>query len=697
MADYELTPGQLVAEYRIEKKIGEGGFGKVYAAVHPVIGKAAAVKILNPDLARSPEIVSRFVDEARAVNQIRHRNIIDIFAFGTLPTGIHYFIMEMLDGMPLDSYVEKHGPLDPAHALSLLWPVGRALVAAHKAGIAHRDLKPENVFLTMDADGAIFPKLLDFGIAKLLHEGEMASRTRTGAMMGTPYYMSPEQCRGVGVDQRSDIYSFGIMTHEVLTGKKPFVADNMMDLLMKQLSEMPPPMSRVRGDLPAALDAPVLHMLQKSAADRPQTMQGALDELAAAARSVGIDLPMGAQASMLPSTPRSSQPQTPQPMQTGPSTTSAPQMDTAAWLARGSGEGTRPPSNPGTTPAPAATAPSHLTPSGHGAPPQVAYPTPSPSYPGHTPSAPSYGGTPVYPSAPSYPTGIPQQPAAKSSSGVAVLVAVVGGLFGIGVLILGLLFIIGISISGTRIRDGAPIAGTAYGRDVSATFNLAFTAPNETQPRTTAELRIRRQSQILVRGAQGQIVTAAEVKYGEASTYTRIGSDPASTLSAPVSNQSYLVTSQGEHVNVVHSDGSAAADHEIDQVLADSDGIFLPSSEAFGRELETGDSVIIDSDDALMLLGLGDSEEGVTVQASGVSLKLVSVDENKATFRMTGTFIQDGGNPRMHLESTLTGDMTIDTRLGLPIHASLTGPINGTLSAPQGTLGISGTLHVESR
>jgi serine/threonine protein kinase len=182
----------------------------VYAAVHPVIGKAAAVKILNPDLAKNQEMVQRFVDEARAVNQIRHRNIIDIFAFGTLPNGLHYFVMELLEGMSLDAYLEKHAPLEPGHALAILWPVGRALVAAHKAGVAHRDLKPENVFLTFDQDGGIFPKLLDFGIAKLLNESEMVHRTRTGVMMGTPLYMSPEQCRGSGVDHRSDIYSFGL-------------------------------------------------------------------------------------------------------------------------------------------------------------------------------------------------------------------------------------------------------------------------------------------------------------------------------------------------------------------------------------------------------------------------------------------------------------------------------------------------------
>ena len=171
--DYDLTPGQMVGEYRVERKIGEGGFGKVYAAVHPVIGKAAAVKILNPELAKNDEMVSRFVSEARAVNQIRHRTIIDIFAFGTLPGNLHYFVMELLEGATLDSYLKKQGPLSPELAFQILWPIGRALVAAHKAGITHRDLKPENVFLTFDQDGGIFPKLLDFGIAKLLHESEI--------------------------------------------------------------------------------------------------------------------------------------------------------------------------------------------------------------------------------------------------------------------------------------------------------------------------------------------------------------------------------------------------------------------------------------------------------------------------------------------------------------------------------------------
>ncbi|HRI71204.1 MAG TPA: serine/threonine-protein kinase, partial [Polyangium sp.] len=215
--DLSLKTGHVVGEYRIERKIGEGGFGAVYSAVHPVIGKSAAIKVLSPQFSADPVMVSRFISEARAVNQIRNRGIIDIFAFGKLDDGRQYYIMELLEGKTLEEYLRERGRLRPAEALPLLRQIGRALDAAHAAGIAHRDMKPENVFLVFDEDGTILPKLLDFGIAKLLGDSQQ-SKTRTGTPMGTPLYMSPEQCRGKQVDHRTDIYSFGVMTHVMLTG-----------------------------------------------------------------------------------------------------------------------------------------------------------------------------------------------------------------------------------------------------------------------------------------------------------------------------------------------------------------------------------------------------------------------------------------------------------------------------------------------
>lgn len=288
--DLSLKTGHVVGEYRIEKKIGEGGFGAVYSAIHPVIGKSAAIKVLSPQFSADPVMVSRFVSEARAVNQIRHRGIIDIFAFGKLEDGRQYYIMELLEGKTLEEYLRERGRLRPAEALPILRQIGRALDAAHAAGIAHRDMKPENVFLVFDEDGTVLPKLLDFGIAKLLGDSQQ-TKTRTGTPMGTPLYMSPEQCRGKQVDHRTDIYSFGIMTHVMLTGQPVFTGEDIMDVMMAQVGSTPPSASSVCPDIPAALDAPILRMLAKDAGARPSTLNAAVDELVAAARSAGIDVP----------------------------------------------------------------------------------------------------------------------------------------------------------------------------------------------------------------------------------------------------------------------------------------------------------------------------------------------------------------------------------------------------------------------
>jgi serine/threonine-protein kinase len=315
--DIDLAEGLAVGEYRLEKKIGEGGFGCVYKAVHPLIGKAAAIKVLNRQYSSNPQMVSRFISEARAVNQIRHRNIIDIFSFGSLEDGRQYFVMELLEGMPLDGYLKQRGRLPPEDALPILRSVARALDAAHAAGIAHRDLKPENVFLSFDDEGGIFPKLLDFGIAKLLANdtatggtgtGAAGPKTRTGTPMGTPYYMSPEQCRGKNVDKRTDIYSFGVMCHELLTGKLPFDGDDLMDLLIKQTTVQPPSMSSVCPELPASLDAPVLRMLEKDPDKRPSSLTAAVDELTRAAKDGGfpVVLPMPAAGRSTPSMERMS-------------------------------------------------------------------------------------------------------------------------------------------------------------------------------------------------------------------------------------------------------------------------------------------------------------------------------------------------------------------------------------------------------
>jgi serine/threonine-protein kinase len=277
-----LQVGTMVGEYRIEGLLGEGGMGRVYAATHPVIGKRAAVKVLHPRMSMNPEVVDRFVQEARAVNQIGHPNIVDIFSFGELPDGQSYFVMESLKGESLHERIRRQ-PLSRDELCHFVVDITHALDAAHEKGIIHRDLKPENVFLHQIKNGLQI-KLLDFGIAKLANtEDTRLERTRTGAMMGTPKYIAPEQARGYAVDARVDIYSLGVMMFELATGRLPFEADNAMDLVASHLHDEPPRMSSMRRDIPRILDDLVAAMLAKRADDRPSLarVREVLDEVRA--------------------------------------------------------------------------------------------------------------------------------------------------------------------------------------------------------------------------------------------------------------------------------------------------------------------------------------------------------------------------------------------------------------------------------
>ena len=292
----DLARGAQVGEYVIEEVIGRGGFGTVYRANHPLIGKQVAIKLLSRKCSADSDTVSRFIAEARAVNQIRHRHIIDIFSFGQLDDGRHFYVMEYLDGEPLDRYLAMYGPIPLDKALPILRAVARALDAAHAKGIAHRDLKPENILLARDDDGTLFPKLLDFGIAKLMGpEDARTHKTGTGVPLGTPYYMSPEQCRGRDVDHRTDIYSFGVMTFRLLTGEYPFNGE-LIDILHKQIYEDPPRASRVNAALAPEIDAALAWMMRKDVAQRPRSLIEAVVALGgeAVVSGSGVTTPMTA-------------------------------------------------------------------------------------------------------------------------------------------------------------------------------------------------------------------------------------------------------------------------------------------------------------------------------------------------------------------------------------------------------------------
>ena len=264
----ELAPGTRVGEYLIEKRIGVGGMGIVYGAVHPVIGKRAALKVLNARYCSDQESVQRFVREAQAVNKVGHANIVDIFSIGTLPDGRSYLVMEWLRGETLMDHLER-AVLPLVQTLDILIALTRALEAAHNAGVIHRDLKPDNVFL-LPEDGSFRVKLLDFGIAKLETRRAPVGKTATGMTVGTPLYMSPEQAKGLAIDGRTDIYSLGIVAYGMVCRRTPFEDEASSVEVLHAHIRKPPIPPRDRGaDIPPALELLILEMLAKRRDDRP--------------------------------------------------------------------------------------------------------------------------------------------------------------------------------------------------------------------------------------------------------------------------------------------------------------------------------------------------------------------------------------------------------------------------------------------
>ena len=266
--DDRLQQGSDVGGYIVDGEVGHGGMGVVYAATHPVIGKRAAIKVLKPELSQNHTAVERFVLEARAVNQIGHPNIVDIFAFGALPDGRSYYVMDLLAGESLRARC-KRGPLHVAEAVVLIDEIASALIAAHGKGIVHRDLKPDNVFLVAHP-GRVDVKLLDWGLAKLAPALGGKARTLAGSVLGTPVYMSPEQARASGeVDHRTDIYALGVMSYELLSGTVPFKKGSSIDTMLAHQDEPVPPLLDRVPTLPEEVAQLIEAMLAKNADDRP--------------------------------------------------------------------------------------------------------------------------------------------------------------------------------------------------------------------------------------------------------------------------------------------------------------------------------------------------------------------------------------------------------------------------------------------
>ena len=246
--------------------------GTVYAGIQPLIGKKVAIKVLKTELSEDPEVMERFLAEAKAVNTIGHPNIIDIFAFGNFSDGSQYFVMEYLEGRALTDYFAENRPVGYAEAAKIFSQVFEALEAAHEHGIVHRDLKPDNIFLVERSSGAMTAKILDFGIAKLTEGGVLSGKTRTGVPIGTPLYMSPEQCQGVDVDLSSDIYSMGIILYQAFTGTVPFVSDSFFALLNAQVSSIPKRPAEL-SHVPSDLDRIIMWCLEKPKENRPESVR----------------------------------------------------------------------------------------------------------------------------------------------------------------------------------------------------------------------------------------------------------------------------------------------------------------------------------------------------------------------------------------------------------------------------------------
>ena len=283
--------GQSIGGYEIVSKLGEGGMGAVYLGEHRRIARKAAIKVLLSDLSGNAEILTRFFNEARATSMIRHPGIVEILDCDVLPDGNAYIVMEYLEGESLSAALARLGRLPTERALALARQVADALAAAHERGIVHRDLKPDNLFLPplASAAGASAAgasgqtiKILDFGIAKLMSPDALGGqlKTHTGRVLGTPAYMSPEQCRGAReIDHRTDVYSLACILFEMLCGRPPFTDPGFGQLIYAHLSTVPPRVRSIDPTIDPAVDGLVARMLAKSPAERPQTMRDVVAEI----------------------------------------------------------------------------------------------------------------------------------------------------------------------------------------------------------------------------------------------------------------------------------------------------------------------------------------------------------------------------------------------------------------------------------
>jgi serine/threonine-protein kinase len=271
--------GRVIADrYLVLARLGEGGMGRVYLAEHVKMTRQCAIKVMNPSLMHDAESLARFAREASSAARILHPNVAAVFDYGEAER-IVYLVMEYVDGDSLSAILARQGALDPRRAIDLARQMADGLSAAHELGIVHRDLKPDNVIVARTRGGKDTPKIVDFGIAKALSDSAEDALTRSGLVIGTPEYMSPEQLLGDPVDARADIYSLGCILYQMLTGAQPFAAESREQMIRRRLHEPPPHVRDVLPDLPHRLDTLIVHMLARSPADRLASAAVARDAL----------------------------------------------------------------------------------------------------------------------------------------------------------------------------------------------------------------------------------------------------------------------------------------------------------------------------------------------------------------------------------------------------------------------------------
>lgn len=310
------APDEVVAgKYRLTTMLGQGGMGSVWEGVHQTLGTRVAIKFIENDYVESEEARQRFVNEAQAAARLRSKHVVQVFDQGVMADGRPYIVMEFLSGEPLDQRLERVGRLSLPETAVIIGQVCRALIKAHEAGIVHRDMKPENIFLVHDdEDGTEIAKVVDFGIAKFTDASlGVSNATRTGSVLGTPYYMSPEQARGLRtVDHRADLWSLGVIAYRCVTGSLPFKGEAVGDLLVKICTAPLPVPSQTVPELAGPFDSWFAHALGREPEERFQSARELGEALTQAAglpprapmpSAVGLALASGPHPAITPSGP----------------------------------------------------------------------------------------------------------------------------------------------------------------------------------------------------------------------------------------------------------------------------------------------------------------------------------------------------------------------------------------------------------